>query len=287
MTELYLLEQFDAVARWGTLSRAAEELHISQPALTRSMKKIEADMGLPLFHRDKRKLTLNAAGKVVADYARRIMDLEREMVERAAWTDRMERTLTLGSCGVLAVNHLIPLLTQSFREKSILTEIADDEILLEQLKNRRCQVVVLHEKPAEKNIFCQIYLHEQLYIAVPETHPLAVRRRLKAADLRGVSLLTFDVGFWVDLCRSRIPDTPLLIQTDPDTMDELVAASSLLVFNSDQMLADGYVPDGRVNLMLEEDFACTTYYVACLDAEKEKYASFFNAVRAEVIGTVI
>ena len=142
-------------------------------------------------------------------------------------------------------------------------------------KNRRCQV-------AEKSIFFQIYLHEQLYISVPVTHPLAVRRKLKAADLRGVSLLTFDVGFWVDLCRSRMPDTPLLIQTDPDTMDELVAASSLLVFNSDQMLADGYVPDGRVNLMLEEDIAYTSYYVACLDAEKEQYASSFNAVRAEV-----
>ena len=57
MIELYLLEQIDAFARFGTLSEAARTLHISQPALTRSMRKVEELMGIPLFHRDKRKLT--------------------------------------------------------------------------------------------------------------------------------------------------------------------------------------------------------------------------------------
>ena len=48
------------------------------------MKKIESDMGIALFQRDKRRLTLNAAGKVVADYARRILMDEREMLSANA-----------------------------------------------------------------------------------------------------------------------------------------------------------------------------------------------------------
>ena len=69
MIELYLLEQIDAFARFGTLSEAARTLHISQPALTRSMRKVEALMGIPLFHRDKRK---------VAGYARVSTDSEEQ-----------------------------------------------------------------------------------------------------------------------------------------------------------------------------------------------------------------
>ena len=114
--------------------------------------------------------------------------------------------------------------------------------------------------------------------------PLANRDVLRAEDLKGLSLLTFDVGFWVGLCRRKLPQTAFLVQTDVDAMDELVSASNLPVFNSDRMLEDGYVPEDSVSIMLDEDFARTVYYVACLDAEKDRYASFFSAVRAETIG---
>ena len=51
MIDIFLLEQLDAFARTGTLSRAAEELHITQPALSRNMKKLEATLGVSLFNR--------------------------------------------------------------------------------------------------------------------------------------------------------------------------------------------------------------------------------------------
>ena len=282
MIELYILEQFDAFARCGTLSRASRELHISQPALTRSMKKIETDMGIALFYRDKRKLTLNDAGKVVAEEARRILEDEREMRVRAVETDRRTHMITLGSCAVVAVNHLVPLLTQSFWDKSILTEIAPDDVLIDRLKNHSCQLAVLHGRPKDKALFSQRYFSEQLYISLPEKHPLSGKNELSAADLKRLSILTFDVGFWVNLCKEKMPETSFLIQTDVDTMNELVNASTLPVFNSDRMMEDGYIPQNSVSLKLAEDFSSTNYYVACLESEKIRYNTFFNSVRAEV-----
>lgn len=286
MIEMYLLEQLDAFAKCGTLSGAAEQLHITQPALTRSMKKLEEDIGVALFHRDKRRLTLNEVGKVAAEYAARILSDQQEMLDRTIAVDRQKRILTLGSCGVLAVNHLIPVLTQTFREKSILTEIAEDEVLLTRLKNRSCQLAVLHHSPRDPAIFSQRYLQEQIYISVPEDHALAAKEFLTVADLTGIRILAFDVGFWISLCQEAMPDTVFMVQTDADTMDELVDASSLFVFNSDRMLQDGYIPEGRVNIKLNEDFAYTAYYIACLDSEKSRYTSFFSAIRAGSLGGI-
>ena len=67
MIETYLLEQFAAFARCGTLLAASEELHITQPTLSRSMKKPEKEFGVPIFHRENSKLSLNETGKVAAD----------------------------------------------------------------------------------------------------------------------------------------------------------------------------------------------------------------------------
>ena len=69
MIETYLLEQFAAFARCGTLLKASEELHITQPTLSRSMKKLEEELGVSIFHRENSKLSLNETGKVAAEYA--------------------------------------------------------------------------------------------------------------------------------------------------------------------------------------------------------------------------
>ena len=63
MIELYELRQFAAFADCGTLVEAAEILHLSQPALSRNMKKLEEELGVPLFSRRKNKLELNENGK--------------------------------------------------------------------------------------------------------------------------------------------------------------------------------------------------------------------------------
>ena len=62
MIELCLLEQLAAFSRRGTLSGAAKELHISQPALSQSMKKLEEGLGIALFERTKNRLVLNENG---------------------------------------------------------------------------------------------------------------------------------------------------------------------------------------------------------------------------------
>ena len=69
MIEMYLLEQLAAFAKFGTLSEAANELYVSQPALSRSMKKLERMFDAELFSRSKNKIALNENGKLAAIFA--------------------------------------------------------------------------------------------------------------------------------------------------------------------------------------------------------------------------
>ena len=96
MMELYLLEQLIAFSRQGTLSGAAEELHISQPALSQSMKKLEESLGVSLFERSKNKIALNENGIMAVQLGEKLLEQSREMEERLRLFDRSRRTLSVG-----------------------------------------------------------------------------------------------------------------------------------------------------------------------------------------------
>ena len=76
MIELYELRQFVVFADCGTLSEAAEVLHLSQPALSRNMKKLEEELGIPLFFRRKNRLELNENGTYVLGLAKQLLSMQ-------------------------------------------------------------------------------------------------------------------------------------------------------------------------------------------------------------------
>ena len=142
MIEIYLLEQFDAFARCGTLLKASEELHITQPTLSRSMKKLEDEFGVSLFHRENSKLSLNETGKLAAEYARRALEANQEMIDRVVMFDRSLRTVSLGSCAPFPVNELMPTLQEQLPGKTLSSELlSSDEQLLNGLRNHLYQLV--------------------------------------------------------------------------------------------------------------------------------------------------
>ena len=74
MLNLLELAQFVSFAECGTLSKAAEQLHISQPTLTRTMRHVEDVFGVPLFHRGKNHLALNQTGEIAVKQARKLLE---------------------------------------------------------------------------------------------------------------------------------------------------------------------------------------------------------------------
>ena len=125
MLELYQLEQLLAVSDCGTLSGAAKRLHLSQPALSRSMQRLEADLQVPLFIRRKNKIELNDNGRMAVDYAQKILEQTQDMVSRIQAFERSRRTILVGSCAPAPLWEIPPLLSNLYPDMTISSEMRE------------------------------------------------------------------------------------------------------------------------------------------------------------------
>ena len=287
MIETYILEQLSAFYECGTLSKAADKLHISQPALSRSMKKLEEELGITLFTRNKSKIELNETGLVAAECAKNLIAQNKAMIERIISFDRSLHSIVFGSCTSYPITALMPILQQHFGGLTITSEIAYTETLINGLKDGRYDLAVLNSPCEDEEIFCQRFVDERIDLAAPKNHPLAQRNEVSFSDMAGENILLLaNIGFWFDVCKDNIPNAKFLPQSEANALNELIGATDFLCFSSDRMREAGYVRPDRVMVHITDDAAGATYYIACLESNKHKYAAFFNSVRASVMNNL-
>ncbi len=278
MIEIYLLEQLVAFEEYGTLSAALEQLHLSQPALTRSMRKLEEVIGVPLFERTKNRIALNENGRLTAQYAQKILEQERDMVERVRLLDRSRRTITLGSCAPVPIADLVPVLSRCYTGMTIASEIRNwDEELLDGLDKGRYQMAVLHEEPKEEGVYAFPYRKETLSLVVPYTHPLAEREEVTLKDIDGQNLLLYtEIGFWYEMCREKLPNAHFLLMNEYDAFGEVAGTGAFPSFASDIMAGRSGNMEGKKLIPIRDPSAETTYYCVCRQEERERYRKFYR-----------
>ncbi|MDO4285143.1 MAG: LysR family transcriptional regulator [Eubacteriales bacterium] len=279
MIELYILRQFAAFAEAGTLSEAAEVLHLSQPALSRNMKKLEEDLGIPLFERRKNKLELNENGDYVLEMAQKLLEEAEAFTEKAREFDRKKRTITLGVCAPAPIWRLAPLIANQFPHMSLQTEMDSEEQLQAGLENNAYQLIVTHQKPEGTRYYWKECGRETLLFALPKTHRYAKRKSLSFSEMNGENMLLMsDIGFWDFVKTEKMPDSRFLTQSDRFSFNELVQASSLPSFTSD--LAEKYEgrPSGRIRVPIEDEEAVVTYYLVCRPENRQFFAMLFASL---------
>lgn len=278
MIEIYLLEQLIAFEKYGTLSAASEQLHLSQPALTRSMRKLEELIGVPLFERTKNRITLNENGKVTAQYAQKILEQERDMVERVRLLDRSRRTITLGSCAPVPIADLVPVLSRCYPGMTIASEIQNwDEKLMDGLDKGRYQLIVLHEEPKEEGVYAVPYREEALSLVVPYTHPLAERSEVTLTDIDGQNMLLYtEIGFWYEMCREKLPNAHFLLMNEYDAFGEVAGTGAFPSFASNIMAGRSGNMTGKKLIPIRDPAAETAYYCVCRKEDQERYRKFYR-----------
>ena len=191
------LAAFNAVARLGSVSRAASELHLTQPAVSIQLKLLEESAGAPLLEREGRGVRLSAAGEVMADYAARILDLWREAGdEMAAQRGVFSGTLRVGA--VTTAEYLLPPLLVAFAalnpDVKVKLRVGNRDEIVSMLGGQEVDIAIMGRPPGElKTTAVAFAKHPMAFLAAPQ-HPLMSQRKITLADLAGANLLVRERG---------------------------------------------------------------------------------------------
>ena len=192
--EIRVLRYFLTVVREEGINRAAEVLHITQPTLSRQLAQLEDEVGVKLFHRGARKITLTNEGILLRRRAEEILALvdktEKELIEQ---DELVEGRIVIG-CGELAAVQALPEVIESFHEKyplvsyDIFTGNAD--LVKEQMEKGLIDIGILLEPiDMEKFDFIRLAGKERWVVLMRPDDPLAEKEAVSAKDLENVPII--------------------------------------------------------------------------------------------------
>ncbi|MCD8086267.1 MAG: LysR family transcriptional regulator [Clostridiales bacterium] len=282
MLNLYELEQLATFARCGTLSRTAEELHISQPTLTRTMQHLEEAFGVPLFVHGKNRLALNDTGRKAVDCANALLSEAERAVLQVRQFDARLRTILVESCAPAPLWSLLPALSELFPDRTISSRLTELPLILGRVRDRTCEIGILPYPVADEAVACLPFVREELSVCLPPDHALAGCPSVTLEQLNGYNcLLKSDIGFWSDLCREKMPASRFLVQTAEFEFRELARTSTLPYFVTNLALEEDFVK-GRTVVPVSDREANVTFHMI-FRKEAEEYRKVARRVASDRI----
>lgn len=188
--DLKQLRSFLIIAETGSMTRAAELMHLVQPALSRQLKALEEDLGSSLFERNRRGMQLTAAGQILVERARRALrELDQAKAEIVPTPGTVAGAVTIGilpSTSTLIAGPLVSSLKQKYPRLAVRICVGFAGHLQPWLENGEVDVALLYEPKPSAALEVQPLLDETLYLVGP---PSAGLRRDRSVTLRDIASL--------------------------------------------------------------------------------------------------
>jgi DNA-binding transcriptional LysR family regulator len=181
------LQVFHTVARLLSFTKAAETLHMTQPAVTFQVRQLEEYFNTRLFDRTHNRISLTEAGDRVYEYADRIFDLYNDMENSVReMTGEIRGALTIGASTTIA-EYMLPALLGDFGarypEVTIHLRVSNSEGIVSMVENNTIDLGVVEAPVGNKNLVVEVCRKDQLVAIVPPNHPLAERESVGIDDL--------------------------------------------------------------------------------------------------------
>jgi LysR family hydrogen peroxide-inducible transcriptional activator len=187
-----------AVARERHFGRAAEACFVSQPTLSVAVKKLEEELGVPLFERGPGEVSITASGQRIVEQAQRVLEEAARIKEIAAsGRDPLAGPLRLGAIytiGPYLLPKLIPILRKNAPSMLLLIQENFTHRLGDALKNGEVDAILIALPFDEPGVATQALYDEPFMVAVPKGHPWEGRKRITSEELTNESLLLLGEG---------------------------------------------------------------------------------------------
>jgi DNA-binding transcriptional LysR family regulator len=181
------LQVFHTVARLLSFTKAAETLHMTQPAVTFQVRQLEEYFNTRLFDRTHNRISLTEAGERVYDYSDRIFDLYNEMENSVReMTGEIRGALTIGASTTIA-EYMLPSLLGDFGarypEVTIHLRVSNSEGIVSMVENNTIDLGVVEAPVGNKNLVVEVCRQDQLVAIVPPNHDLAEKESVAIDEL--------------------------------------------------------------------------------------------------------
>ncbi len=218
------LQVFHTVARLLSFTKAAEHLHMTQPAVTFQVRQLEEHFNTRLFDRTHNRISLTVAGERVYQYADRIFTLYGEMENSVReLTGEVSGVLLIGASTTIA-EYMLPALLGDFKSKypdvNIRLQVANTDHIVSMVENNSIDLGVVEAPVSNKNLVVETCRMDQMVLIVPKGHPLARERSVPM---------------------SRIPDYPYICREEGSGTREVML----------EHLSAGGIDSCNLNIVME------------------------------------
>ena len=196
--DLRQLEIFSKVAEFGSFSKAAEALYLTQPTVSEHIRTLEEEFGVRLLDRLGRGAAVTRAGSLLLSYAQRMLALSREARQAMeSFQGRMSGELLIGA-STIPGEYVLPALIGRFKEKypdiSITLLIGDSQAAVDWVAEGRAELGVVGARLSVRGIEYKELMPDDLVVVVRGTHPWHGRKQITLEELHGEPLLIRERG---------------------------------------------------------------------------------------------
>ena len=242
------LRYFVTLAETGHFTRAAEQLHIAQPALSIAIKKLEQHFELQLFHRHERKITLTREGEVFAHHARMILQQVKDAELAMAELRGLEKgEVRLGVPSMLG-SYFFPKILMGFKNRypniKLTMVEAGTHSIRKKLLSGELDIGVISNKSPLEELETKPILTSQIVALVGENHSFSQKKSISFSDFFKEELVMFKPGYfnrdYIDeICQKHGYTPKLSFETGAVANDSGDCAAWLCHFGADQPATSG------------------------------------------------
>lgn len=284
--ELTQLYQFKVIAECDTLTQAAEVLHISQPALSTMLKKLENELGIQLFERKRNRILLNSAGELALDHANTILNRTDQMKWELSKLARNETTFDISFCDPGPMWFFTPKFSLAYPHIELKTSLFNEEENVAQLLLNGIHDIVITTKPLKNPaVISQPFIKDQLLLSVSEKSRLSHFKEITLKEhcpKEIENIYIFHVGgcyfekrqqpFWKQIN----PQIQFTLFDDYFLFNQIIRSTETITTST--KLVQHYRDDGsgRVLIPLTDKELEIHYHLSYLKKDKKRLAPFIS-----------
>ena len=278
--DITALEYFKIIAESGSLTKAAHQLHITQPAMSAMLKKLEEELGVELFDRSPNRIHLNKAGEVTLVHVNTILRNVEQLKADVLSAARQSQTLSIAFCDQGVRWFSAPRFSVAHPEVRVNDDLYEGDDAVELLHERVYDLMVTPQKIQDASIQSLPFLPDQVYLSVPEDSNLAGRDSISMQEIPAQALLYPQIGgYFMTQIEKVITENHLpltLVKNNYNVTQHLIRTTNFLATISTlsmDLRNDG--PHRRLIPMTDPELN-VLYYISYLKANREKVKVFLQ-----------